>query len=86
MKITSIVVGAVAFAVGSDAWAKSAAGVWTANNTYHTIRGSSVHEACTTMNTQNIHAKGAFCAYWVNGIGEIKRGKCRYEQNSVHCK
>lgn len=31
---------------------------------------ATVHEACTTMNTEDVHADGAFCAYWTDGVGD----------------
>ncbi|KAF9875143.1 hypothetical protein CkaCkLH20_07409 [Colletotrichum karsti] len=86
MQFTSIIVSAALFlASGSYAWTKDANGVWTANNTYYTIRGSTVHEACTTMNTESVHTPGTSCAYWTNGIGDIFHGKCQMQGNSMLC-
>lgn len=34
-----------------------------------------VHEACTTMNTEDVHPGGTRCAYWLNGVGEIFDGR-----------
>lgn len=33
-----------------------------------------VHEACTYCNTNNVHTDGDFCAYWIDGNGNIFRG------------
>lgn len=38
---------------------------------------ATVHEPCTTMNTLDVHADGAFCAYWTDGVGDKFTGsKC----------
>lgn len=31
---------------------------------------ATVHEACTTRNTETINGRGTYCAYWTNGIGD----------------
>ncbi|PQE21970.1 hypothetical protein CJF32_00009953 [Rutstroemia sp. NJR-2017a WRK4] len=76
---------ALLFATSCHAWTKAANGVWVANNTFYNIRGSTVHEACTTMNTEDVHPGGTKCSYWLNGVGEIFDGKCSYQGNSVLC-
>ncbi|KAF4839064.1 hypothetical protein CGCTS75_v000530 [Colletotrichum tropicale] len=86
MQFSAIILFAAALlATGTHAWTKDANGVWVANNTYYTIRGSTVHEACTTMNTESVHGNGAFCAYWTNGVGGQFKGKCKHTGNSVLC-
>ncbi|KAF7892631.1 uncharacterized protein EAF02_000169 [Botrytis sinoallii] len=87
MQFTTIIISSIlALATNVDAWSlDDHTQVWTANNNYTTIRGSVVHEACTEMNTQNIHPGGADCAYWTNGVGGILNGKCSYQGNSVLC-
>ncbi|TEY51305.1 hypothetical protein BOTCAL_0267g00130 [Botryotinia calthae] len=87
MQFTTIIIPAVfALASNVNAWAQNGAtGVWTANNNYYNIRGSTVHEACTEMNTENIRPGGTPCAYWTNGVGGIFNGKCSYQGNSVLC-
>ncbi|KAM0231285.1 hypothetical protein ACHAPO_008668 [Fusarium lateritium] len=86
MRFTAVIASA-AFLVAPavNAWTKDAAGVWVANNTFYTIRGSTVHESCTTMNTNNVHADGDYCAYWLNGIGQKYKGHCKKTGNSVLC-
>ncbi|KAL8710181.1 MAG: hypothetical protein Q9220_005264 [cf. Caloplaca sp. 1 TL-2023] len=87
MHFTSLLVPAAAatlfLATGCNAWAKAANGVWVANNTYYNIRGATVHEACTTMNTNDIHAGGTKCSYWVNGAGQIFDGS-KYIQSMAN--
>ncbi|GKT84332.1 hypothetical protein Ct61P_02182 [Colletotrichum tofieldiae] len=100
MHFTSVFVpAALSLASGCHAWAQAANGVWVANNQYHNIRGSTVHEACTTMNTQNVNPGGTKCSYWTNGVGQIFDGnpkhfdepiltkalECSYQGNSVLC-
>ncbi|KAH0426239.1 hypothetical protein CcaCcLH18_10468 [Colletotrichum camelliae] len=93
MQFSAIILSAAALlATGTHAWTKDANGVWVANNTYYTIRGSTVHEACTTMNTESVHNNGAFCAYWTNGVGGQFKGtadkdalECKHTGNSVLC-
>ncbi|GKT41156.1 uncharacterized protein ColSpa_01337 [Colletotrichum spaethianum] len=86
MQFTSVIVPAALFlASGCHAWAQAANGVWVANNVYYNIRGSTVHEACTTMNTNDVHPGGTKCSYWTNGVGQIFDGKCSYQGNSVLC-
>lgn len=38
------------------------------------VTPATVHEACTTMNTESVHGNGAFCAYWTNGVGGQFKG------------
>lgn len=38
------------------------------------VTPATVHEACTTMNTESVHNNGAFCAYWTNGVGGQFKG------------
>ncbi|RGP78378.1 hypothetical protein FLONG3_3514 [Fusarium longipes] len=86
MKFSAVIASTAIFlASGVTAWTKDAAGVWVANNTFYTIRGSTVHESCTTMNTEDVHADGDYCAYWINGIGQKHTGKCKKTGNSVFC-
>ncbi|KAM0551740.1 hypothetical protein ACHAPJ_008307 [Fusarium lateritium] len=86
MKFTTVIAACTfLLASGCDAWTKDKSGRWVANNTFHTIRGSTVHESCTTMNTKDVHADGAMCAYWINGVGEKYKGKCKRTGNSVLC-
>lgn len=33
-----------------------------------------VHEACTWMNSNNVHNAGDDCAYWTNGNGDMFHG------------
>ena len=35
---------------------------------------ATVHEACTTMNTDDVHPGGEKCSYWLNGVGQIFDG------------
>ncbi|CAJ0547411.1 Ff.00g041650.m01.CDS01 [Fusarium sp. VM40] len=74
MHFTLVVTALLSLVDLSFGWAQADNGVWVANNTYHTIRGDNVHEACTVMNTQQIH--GGACAYWVDGNGKIFNGHC----------
>ncbi|KAL2146364.1 hypothetical protein VTI28DRAFT_4389 [Corynascus sepedonium] len=37
-----------------------------------------VHEACTWMNTKNVHNAGDRYAYWTNGNGGMFHGRCNY--------
>ncbi|KAK8101918.1 uncharacterized protein PG998_006672 [Apiospora kogelbergensis] len=84
MQFTStIIAAALAFATGSAAWAQDQNGVWVANNTWYTIRGAPVHEACTRMNSEDIHFEG--CAYWTDGIGSIFNGQCQNRGGSLGC-
>ncbi|KAF7906077.1 hypothetical protein EAF00_000356 [Botryotinia globosa] len=87
MQFTTIVISSIlALATNINAWTQDdATKIWTANNNYTTIRGSVVHEACTEMNSENLRAGGADCAYWTNGVGGILNGKCNYQGNSVLC-
>lgn len=45
---------------------------WTNASMCHVI--ATVHEACTTMNTNDVHPGGEKCSYWLNGVGEIFDG------------
>ncbi|KAK8041050.1 hypothetical protein PG994_014057 [Apiospora phragmitis] len=73
MQFTStIFTAALALAVGSYGWAQAADGTWVANDTWYTIRGTRVHEACTRRNSETVHYEG--CAYWTNGVGGIFHG------------
>ncbi|KAK8137530.1 hypothetical protein PG984_003023 [Apiospora sp. TS-2023a] len=55
-----------------------------ANNNWYNIRGLKVHEACVTMNTDIIHLSGQ-CKYWIDGVGNIFRGTCHQDGNTVGC-
>ncbi|KAM3080238.1 hypothetical protein ACMFMF_003647 [Clarireedia jacksonii] len=86
MQFTSIIIPTVLlFAANCNAWSQAGNGVWVANNIYYNIRGTTVHEACTTMNTQDIHANGVGCAFWLDGAGDVFNGKCSHQGGSVLC-
>lgn len=48
-------------------WRRYTNGIW------HSL-DKNVHESCTRMNSNIVLTSGG-CAYWVNGQGEIKRGR-----------
>ncbi|KAH8890699.1 hypothetical protein GQ53DRAFT_824420 [Thozetella sp. PMI_491] len=79
---TAFLATAVSLAVGTNAWAQAADGTWVANNNWYTLwyngGDTSVHEACTWRNTNNVHNDGDDCAYWINSSGGILHGKCHY--------
>ncbi|CAH0020835.1 unnamed protein product [Clonostachys rhizophaga] len=72
------IVGALAFATGIQGWTKDGQGNWVANNNWWVIRGTNVHESCTRMNDNTvIYRNNEACAYWTDGAGTIKRGRCK---------
>ncbi|KAH6652361.1 hypothetical protein BKA67DRAFT_661104 [Truncatella angustata] len=79
---TAFLTTALSFAASTYAWAQAGDGTWVANNNWYTLwynRGDTrVHEACTWMNTDNVHNAGDSCAYWSNSNGGIFHGKCDY--------
>ncbi|KAH7407347.1 hypothetical protein BKA64DRAFT_705755 [Cadophora sp. MPI-SDFR-AT-0126] len=86
MRFVAVLVPAfLAFAGNCAAWTKDGNGVWVANNTWYTIGALRVHESCTTMNTVNVHADGAFCAYWTDSHGNQFKGKCSKCNKVVSC-
>ncbi|KAK4212513.1 hypothetical protein QBC37DRAFT_374921 [Rhypophila decipiens] len=87
MQLTAIIASTIiALApVGTQAWANDGRGVWVANNSWHTIRGVRVHEACTRMNDANTILRDVPCGYWLDGAGTIINGYCRLSGGSVAC-
>ncbi|KAF6826243.1 hypothetical protein CPLU01_09782 [Colletotrichum plurivorum] len=72
-------------ASGSQAWTKDKNGVWVANNQiYRFDNGEWVHEACTKMNTAEVHRSGS-CAYWIDGNGNMHKGNCATKPGMVMC-
>ncbi|KAL2066723.1 hypothetical protein VTL71DRAFT_2795 [Oculimacula yallundae] len=72
--ILTALVAALSLTPGIHAWTQDRDGVWVANNNYYTIGSRRVHEACTYMNTNNVHRSGDHCAYFANSQGLITHG------------
>ncbi|KAH6847481.1 hypothetical protein B0I37DRAFT_415223 [Chaetomium sp. MPI-CAGE-AT-0009] len=86
MKFFAILASSVlALSSGAYAWTQDARGVWVANNTWHTIRNTRVHEACTRMNDNQTILVNQRCTYWTDGAGGQFHGTCRSSGGTVAC-
>ncbi|KAL2202347.1 hypothetical protein CC79DRAFT_1373970 [Sarocladium strictum] len=79
--IPIIVATMLGFSTGASAWAQAANGEWIAHNTFETIQGRYMHQACTTR-TGDLYREAGPCKYWWDDKGTIHHGECGAEPDN----